>query len=100
MQHGYFTPDEEPAVVQAIAAAKPDILFVAFGAPRQEKWIRRHQEELGASVAIGVGGSFDVFAGRVHTRAGVDAAGGAGVALPRAAASQSGCRACGPCRGW
>ena len=65
VQHGYFSPEEEPAVVQAIAAAKPDILFVAFGAPRQEKWIRRHQEAIGASVAIGVGGSFDVFAGRV-----------------------------------
>ncbi len=67
-QHGYFTPEEEPAVVQAIAEAKPDILFVAFGAPRQEKWIRHHMEALGASVAIGVGGSFDVYAGRV-TRA-------------------------------
>ncbi len=65
VQHGYFSPEEEPAVVQAIAAAKPNILFVAFGAPRQEKWIRRHQEAIGASVAIGVGGSFDVFAGRV-----------------------------------
>jgi N-acetylglucosaminyldiphosphoundecaprenol N-acetyl-beta-D-mannosaminyltransferase len=64
-QHGYFGPEEEPGVVQAIAAAAPDILFVAFGAPRQEKWIRRHQEAIGASVAIGVGGSFDVFAGRV-----------------------------------
>ena len=65
VQHGYFSPEEEPAVVCAIAAAKPNILFVAFGAPRQEKWIRRHQEAIGASVAIGVGGSFDVFAGRV-----------------------------------
>jgi N-acetylglucosaminyldiphosphoundecaprenol N-acetyl-beta-D-mannosaminyltransferase len=66
VQHGYFGAEEEPAAVQAIAAATPDILFVAFGAPRQEKWIRRHQEALGASVAIGVGGSFDVFAGRVQ----------------------------------
>jgi len=66
VQHGYFTPEEEPAVVAAIAAAKPDILFVAFGAPRQEKWIRRHLDALGAAVAIGVGGSFDVYAGRVQ----------------------------------
>ena len=65
MHHGYFTPEEEPAVVRAIAEAKPDILFVAFGAPKQEKWISRHQAELGAPVAIGVGGSFDVLAGRV-----------------------------------
>jgi len=64
--HGYFTPDEEPDVVRRIAEAKPDILFVAFGAPRQEKWIRRHQAQLQVPVAIGVGGSFDVFAGRVR----------------------------------
>jgi len=63
--HGYFSPEEEPGVVAAIAAARPDILFVAFGAPRQEKWIRRHLDQLGAPVAIGVGGSFDVLAGRV-----------------------------------
>jgi N-acetylglucosaminyldiphosphoundecaprenol N-acetyl-beta-D-mannosaminyltransferase len=64
--HGYFTPDEEPAVVQAIAEARPDILFVAFGAPRQERWIRRHLAELQVPVAIGVGGSFDVLAGRAR----------------------------------
>jgi N-acetylglucosaminyldiphosphoundecaprenol N-acetyl-beta-D-mannosaminyltransferase len=62
--HGYFTPEEEPGVVKAIAEARPDILFVAFGAPRQEKWIRQHQAELAVPVAIGVGGSFDVLAGR------------------------------------
>jgi N-acetylglucosaminyldiphosphoundecaprenol N-acetyl-beta-D-mannosaminyltransferase len=64
--HGYFAPEEEPGVVRAVAAARPDILFVAFGAPKQEKWIRQHQAELAAPVAIGVGGSFDVFAGRVR----------------------------------
>lgn len=63
--HGYFTPEQERGVVQTIAEARPDILFVAFGAPRQEKWIRQHQAELAVPVAIGVGGSFDVLAGRV-----------------------------------
>ncbi len=63
--HGYFTPDEEEAVLRGIAEAKPDILFVALGAPRQEKWIRRHMAELQVPVAIGVGGTFDVLAGRV-----------------------------------
>lgn len=63
--HGYFTPEQEPEVVRRIAAARPDILFVAFGAPRQERWIRRHQAEIQAPVAIGVGGTFDVLAGRV-----------------------------------
>jgi N-acetylglucosaminyldiphosphoundecaprenol N-acetyl-beta-D-mannosaminyltransferase len=63
--HGYFTSEEEPKVVRRIVEAKPDIIFVALGAPRQEKWIRRHMAELQAPVAIGVGGSFDVLAGRV-----------------------------------
>jgi N-acetylglucosaminyldiphosphoundecaprenol N-acetyl-beta-D-mannosaminyltransferase len=63
--HGYFGEDEEPEVVRRIADAKPDVLFVALGVPRQEKWIRRHLDELGVPVAIGVGGSFDVIAGRL-----------------------------------
>lgn len=65
-QHGYFTAEEEPAVVAAIRRAAPDLLLVGLGAPRQEKWIWRHRLALGAVVAIGVGGSFDVFAGRVR----------------------------------
>jgi N-acetylglucosaminyldiphosphoundecaprenol N-acetyl-beta-D-mannosaminyltransferase len=64
--HGYFSPEEEPEVVARIAAARPDILFVAFGVPKQEKWIRRHLPELSCPVAIGVGGSFDVISGRLR----------------------------------
>ena len=64
-QDGYFAAEEEQAVVQAVAEARPDILLVAFGAPRQEKWIRQHQAEIQAPVAIGVGGTLDVLAGRV-----------------------------------
>jgi len=63
--HGYFTYEEEPAVVNAIAEVRPDILLVAFGAPKQEKWIRQHQAAIQAPVAIGVGGTLDVLAGRV-----------------------------------
>lgn len=63
-QHGYFTPEEEPAIVQRIADLRPEVLFVAMGAPKQEQWIRRHADALQVPVAIGVGGSFDVFAGR------------------------------------
>lgn len=64
--HGYFQEDEESRVVQEIKKTRPDLLFVALGAPRQEIWIDRHQRNTGASVAIGVGGSFDVLAGRVQ----------------------------------
>lgn len=64
--HGYFQEDEETRVAQEIKKAKPDLLFVALGAPKQEIWIDRHLGKTGAGVAIGVGGSFDVLAGRVR----------------------------------
>jgi N-acetylglucosaminyldiphosphoundecaprenol N-acetyl-beta-D-mannosaminyltransferase len=64
--HGYFSPDEEPKVIAQIRAAQPDILFVAFGIPKQEKWIAKHADELQVPLCIGVGGSFDVHAGIVQ----------------------------------
>ena len=63
---GFFTPTQEPEVVAQIQAARPDIVLVALGIPKQEKWIARHKDVLGASVLVGVGGSFDVFSGRVR----------------------------------
>ena len=62
---GYFTADEEAGVVAQIAAVKPDVLFVAFGIPKQELFIRRNQEALNVPVSVGIGGSFDVYSGRV-----------------------------------
>lgn len=64
--HGFFQGDSEVTVVAGIQAASPDILLVALGVPRQEKWIARFQTSLGVPVAIGVGGTFDVMAGRVN----------------------------------
>lgn len=66
LHHGYFTPEQAPAVVAAINTAKPDILLVALGAPRQEKWIDANRQSLQVPVAIGVGGSLDGWAGRVQ----------------------------------
>jgi N-acetylglucosaminyldiphosphoundecaprenol N-acetyl-beta-D-mannosaminyltransferase len=65
VHHGYFSIREEPDVLARIRAATPDVLLVALGAPRQEHWMRRWTAELGVPVAIGVGGSFDVIAGRL-----------------------------------
>ena len=65
VQHGYFKPEETEAVIGRIRSAQPDILFVAFGIPMQEKWIRRHMESLQVPVCMGVGGSFDVLSGKV-----------------------------------
>ncbi len=62
-QHGYFKPEEEAQVVGKIKQARPDILFVALGAPRQEYWINRYKEEMNVPLCMGVGGSFDVIAG-------------------------------------
>lgn len=66
VQHGYFGPEEEGGILERIRAARPAVLFVAFGIPRQEKWIRAHLGELGVPVCIGVGGSLDVISGRLR----------------------------------
>ncbi len=66
--HGYFAPGDEPGLIEAIRKTRPHLLFVALGAPRQEQWIYAHREQLGVPVAMGIGGSLDVLAGRV-TRA-------------------------------
>lgn len=58
------SPGEEEKAIQAVAAAAPDVLFVALGCPRQEKWIFRHRQRLGASAAIGIGGAFNMIAGK------------------------------------
>ena len=63
--HGYFAESEGREIVREIEQLKPDILLVALGAPRQELWIEQHISSLDVSIAIGVGGSFDIWAGRV-----------------------------------
>lgn len=62
--HGYFTPAEEPQVLEQIRRSGAEILLVAFGAPRQDVWVAEHLHETGAKVAMGVGGLFDVYSGR------------------------------------
>lgn len=62
--HGYFPPDSDAVVAAEVAKTKPDVLFVAMGIPRQEKFIAATKEIIRAPVAIGVGGSLDVFSGK------------------------------------
>jgi len=64
-RNGYFTAAEEPAVVEAIRAAKPDILFLGFGTPAKEYFMHRRHRELDVPFVMGVGGTFDVYAGLV-----------------------------------
>jgi N-acetylglucosaminyldiphosphoundecaprenol N-acetyl-beta-D-mannosaminyltransferase len=62
---GYFTKDEEPEVAAEIAASGADVLLVAMGSPRQDIWIHSHKDSLGVKAAIGVGGLFDFYSGRL-----------------------------------
>jgi N-acetylglucosaminyldiphosphoundecaprenol N-acetyl-beta-D-mannosaminyltransferase len=65
---GSPAPEEENEIIPLVRASKPDILFVAYGAPQQDFWIARNLSRLDVSVAMGVGGAFDFLAG-VTTRA-------------------------------
>lgn len=65
-QHGYFSSKEEPEIVEQIREARPEVVCVALGIPKQEKWIARYREVLEVPVSIGVGGTFDVLSGRVR----------------------------------
>lgn len=63
IQHGY--EKDNTKVVANINEAKPDILFVAMGSPKQENWINANRDQLYPIIYQGVGGSFDVLAGNV-----------------------------------
>lgn len=64
--HGYFSKEDENMIIDKINNSGADILLVALGAPRQEKWIYRNKDKLKSIICIGVGGSLDVFAGNVR----------------------------------
>ena len=65
-RNGFFTKKEEPDIISNIRACQPDILLVALGVPRQEKWLNEYKEQINVPVSIGVGGTFDVMAGVVR----------------------------------
>lgn len=65
VRDGFFTINDEEKIIQEIKTSQPDILLVALGVPKQEKWIARHMNELQVPISIGVGGTFDVMAGVV-----------------------------------
>ena len=56
-------PSEEDEIIARIGRASPDFLLVAYGAPRQDLWIRRNFQRLGVPVCMGVGGTLDFVAG-------------------------------------
>jgi N-acetylglucosaminyldiphosphoundecaprenol N-acetyl-beta-D-mannosaminyltransferase len=68
MEPPHATLDEMPddEIIRRVAEAGADILLVGFGHPKQDLWIAANRHRLPVSVAIGVGGSFDLIAGRLR----------------------------------
>lgn len=64
-QDGYFDEDKEKIIIEEINQLRPDLLLVGLGAPKQEKWINDHINNLQVKLIIGVGGSFDGMSGHV-----------------------------------
>lgn len=62
---GYFVKDSESEVIKQINDLQPNVLFVAMGAPKQEKWIHKNKNKLKVDVAAGQGGTLDYEAGRI-----------------------------------
>lgn len=63
--HGYFNSEEEQEIIEEIRMKRPDVLFVALGFGKQEKWIFHHLDQLRVPLSIGEGGSFDFISGKI-----------------------------------
>jgi len=67
-QHGYVSTEEEKELCESLKKMQPKLIFVGLGVPRQEFWIAKHRHLCPQSIWVGVGGSFDIWAG-TKTRA-------------------------------
>lgn len=65
-RNGYFQEAESEQIVAEINASGADMLFAALGAPKQEKWLVQYRQQLTPKLLMGIGGSFDVFAGKME----------------------------------
>lgn len=61
----FETPGEQDKIQKIVQSARPDVLLVALGAPKQEKWIAQYKTLLQVPVCVGVGGSFEMASGLV-----------------------------------
>ncbi len=64
-RNGYFSKNEDAAIIKNINKSNADILFVAMGCPKQEVWVNEHKDELKVRLIMTVGGSFDVISGYI-----------------------------------
>ena len=65
-RNGYFSAEEEPEIIEGINRSGAAMLFAALGAPKQEKWLAKYRDQLKPCLLMGIGGSFDVLAGKVQ----------------------------------
>ncbi|SHO51455.1 WecB/TagA/CpsF family glycosyltransferase [Desulfopila aestuarii] len=64
-RNGYYLPEEEESIANDIAQSEPDILFVAITSPKKEQFLSKWSDTIHVPICHGVGGSFDVYAGKV-----------------------------------
>lgn len=64
-RNGYYSEEEEPQIAEEIRKAKPDLLFLGITSPKKELFIDRYTAQMKIPFTMGVGGSFDVVAGKV-----------------------------------
>lgn len=65
VRNGFFKPQDDQAIIQTINDSGADILLLALGVPKQEKFVVKYRDQLKPKVFVGVGGTFDVMAGNV-----------------------------------
>ncbi|MEI6225857.1 MAG: WecB/TagA/CpsF family glycosyltransferase [Deltaproteobacteria bacterium] len=59
-------PGDLDQAIEEVAAARPDLVLVAMGAPKQERWIHHNRARLGGAVGVGIGASLDFVIGRIQ----------------------------------
>jgi len=64
-RNGYWSESEEPSVMEAVARARPHLLFVAISSPKKEELLARYRELVSVPFSMGIGGTLDVVAGEV-----------------------------------
>ncbi len=61
-----FTDEENQEIIQKVNEFQPDVLFVGMTAPKQEKWLHTHKDDLEFTIASSIGAVFDFYAGNVQ----------------------------------
>ena len=82
VRDGYFTTEQENDVVRSIADSGADCLFIGMPTPRKERFLAAHRDSLGVPFIMGVGGSFDIVAGKISRAPSKTPGLWAGVAVP------------------